>query len=412
MTTDSPAVILLQSGRNAVPGGPAGKSVSPTCGSSVRTLYFLIFITLLNHAAFAGTRVAVSLYALHLGASPLTVWVLMALYAVLPMFFAVSMGRFTDRIGARLPMLAGSVTLAAGTIIPYFWESIAALCAASVLIGSSFMMYHVAYQNIIGYLGKPEDRAVNFSLAALGFSISGFTGPMIAGFGIDWFGHAATFAVLAAFPLLPAAVLSLNRLRLPRPPAHGAATDPSRRIVDLLRHRELRPIFVASGLLATAWDMFTFAMPIYGSSKSLSASSIGLVLGSFSAATFVIRVLLPAISRRLTAWPLLTVSLATAGSTFLLFPLLERPGLLMALAFALGLGLGMSQPMVMSLLHNTAPQGRVGEAVGVRMTLVNMSQAGMPLLFGALGAVLGIAPVFWATAMLLCAGSMYTHRRG
>jgi len=49
--------------------------------------------------------------------------------------------------------------------------------------------------------------------------------------------------------------------------------------------------------------MFTFAIPIYGSRIGLSASSIGLVLGSFP-----LRLrhpgLLPAISRRLTAWPL------------------------------------------------------------------------------------------------------------
>jgi len=377
----------------------------------VRTLYLLIFITLLNHSVFAGTRVAVSLYALHLHATPFMVGVLMALYALLPMLFAVSMGRFSDRFGARMPMLTGSIALAAGTLIPYLWESLVALSVASVLIGSSFMMYHVAYQNIVGYLGRPEDRPVNFSLAALGFSISGFTGPMIAGFGIDWIGHAATFAALAVFPLVPIALLGFDRIRLPHAPAHGTAPDPGRRVADLLRHRELRPIFIASGLLATAWDMFTFAMPIYGSRIGLSASSIGLVFGSFSVATFVIRIFLPALSRRLTAWPLLTVSLATAGATFLLFPLLERAGLLMGLAFLLGLGLGMSQPMVMSLLHNTVPHGRVGEAVGVRMTLINMSQAGMPLLFGALGAALGIAPVFWATAVLLSAGSLYARRQ-
>jgi len=378
---------------------------------SVRTLYLLIFVTLLNHSVFAGTRVAVSLYALHLHATPFMVGVLMALYALLPMLFAVSMGRFSDRFGARMPMLTGSIALAAGTLIPYLWESLFALSVASVLIGSSFMMYHVAYQNIVGYLGRPEDRPVNFSLAALGFSISGFTGPMIAGFGIDWIGHAATFAALAVFPLVPIALLGFNRLRLPHAPAHGTVPDPGRRVTDLLRHRDLRPIFIASGLLATAWDMFTFAMPIYGSRIGLSASSIGLVLGSFSVATFVIRIFLPTLSRRLTAWPLLTASLATAGATFLLFPLLERAGLLMGLAFLLGLGLGMSQPMVMSLLHNTVPHGRVGEAVGVRMTLINMSQAGMPLLFGALGAALGIAPVFWATAVLLSAGSLYARRQ-
>jgi predicted MFS family arabinose efflux permease len=327
------------------------------------------------------------------------------------MLFAVGMGRLTDRIGARTPMLAGSVALALGALLPWLWEGLGALYFASVLIGSSFMMYHVAYQNIVGYMGRPDDRPANFSLAALGFSLSGFTGPMIAGVGIDWIGHAATFAVFAAFPLVPIAVLGLNRLPLPQTHAHGAPHEPGRSIADLLRHRELRPIFIASGLLATAWDTFAFAIPIYGSRIGLSASSIGLVLGSFSVATFVIRVLLPAISRRLKPWPLLTVSLTTAGATFLLFPLLERASLLTALAFVLGLGLGLSQPTVMSLLHDTAPAGRVGEAVGIRMTLINMSQTGMPLLSGALGAALGMAPVFWATALVLCAGSLYAHRR-
>jgi MFS family permease len=308
-------------------------------------------------------------------------------------------------------MLIGSIAIGSGAILPFVWTGMAPLYLASVAIGSGFMMYQVATQHIVGYIGKPEDRPMNFSLSALGFSISGFVGPMIAGFGIDEIGYAYTFAALAAFPLVPIAVLGLNRLRLPQPHAHMPPPDPARSVADLLRHRELRPVFVTSGLLAAAWDMFTFAIPIYGSSVDLPASSIGLVFGSFSAATFLIRGLLPSISRRLTAWPLLTASLAIAATSFLLFPLFTHAGLLMATAFLLGLGLGVSQPMVMSLLHNTVPPGRVGEAIGVRMTMVNMSQITIPLLFGALGTALGMGPVFWAIALLLAAGSGYARRR-
>jgi predicted MFS family arabinose efflux permease len=334
----------------------------------------------------------------------------MALYSLLPMLFALSLGRLTDRIGVRLPMLTGSIVLAASALIPFLWPGLGALYLASVLIGSSFMLYHVAAQNIVGYIGRVEDRAVNFSIAALGFSISGFAGPMLAGFGIDWLGYPATFLALAGLPLVPAGVLALNRLRLPRLPGHGTSPEPGRRIADLLRHHELRRLFIVSGLLAIAWDLFAFAIPIYGSSIELSASRIGAVLGSFSLATFVVRLFLPAMSRRLTAWPLLVASLLVAGFSFFLFPMVEDAALLMALAFVLGLGLGMSQPMVMSLMHNATPPGRVGEAVGVRMTLVNMSQTGMPLLFGALGAALGMAPVFWATAILLLAGGYVAKR--
>jgi MFS family permease len=377
----------------------------------VRPLYLLMLLSVLNHTTFAGTRVVVALYAIRLGETPFTVGTLMALYSLLPMIFAVTIGRLTDRFGVRAPMLTGSVLLAAGTLTPLLWPQIEALYLVSMLVGSSFMLYHVAYQNVVGFIGRPEDRPMNFSMAALGFSISGFSGPMLAGLGIDHVGISSTFLVLSLLPLVPVAVLALDKAPLPRLPGHGKSPAPGRRLADLLRHRELRRLFVVSGLLAMAWDLFNFAVPIYGSRVELSASKIGAILGAFSVATFVVRLFLPAISRRLTAWPLLVVSLVVAGSSFVLFPMFSTAAPLMAIAFVLGLGLGMSQPMVMSLMHNATPPGRVGEAVGVRMTLVNMSQTGMPLLFGALGSVLGtLAPAFWATALLLLAGGFVTKR--
>lgn len=378
----------------------------------MRDLYLLIFVSVLNHIAFAGSRVAVALYAISLKASPFTVGVLMALYALLPMLFAVSAGRLIDRIGVRGPMLVGAALLAASTLIPWLWPGLTALYFASTAIGTSFMLFHLSAQNIIGYIGTAEDRPVNFSLFALGFSISGFSGPMLAGFAIDFAGFTPTFLILSIFPLLPFALLALGWLRLPRPHAARPLGRLGSGIAALLGHLPLRRVFIVSALLSMAWDMFTFAMPIYGSRIELSASMIGLVLGAFSAATFTVRLFLPLLSRRLSPWRLLIVSLFGSGFAFLLFPLFESVALLIALAFALGLVLGSSQPMVMSLLHTTAPEGRVGEAVGVRITLVNMSQTGMPLLFGALGAALGgMAPAFWATGLLLAAGGLYARRR-
>jgi len=80
------------------------------------------------------------------------------------------------------------------------------------------------------------------------------------------------------------------------------------------------------------------------------------------------------------------------------------------LSFCLGLGLGSGQPMVMSLLHAHAPAGRIGEAVGVRMSLIQASSVAVPLLFGALGASVGLAPVFWSVGATLAAGGYLTRR--
>ncbi|MDH4293389.1 MAG: MFS transporter, partial [Betaproteobacteria bacterium] len=84
---------------------------------------------------------------------------------------------------------------------------------------------------------------------------------------------------------------------------------------------------------------------------------------------------------------------------------------LMAVAFMLGLAIGGTQPMIMAVLYNTAPPGRGGEVVGVRTFLLNLTQAGIPLLFGVVGATLGMTPVFWAMAAALFIGAAYTGKK-
>ena len=46
----------------------------------------------------------------------------------------------------------------------------------------------------------------------------------------------------------------------------------------------------------------------------------------------------------------------------------------------------------------------------MRTLLLNFSQAGIPLLFGALGAALGIAPAFWAMAVVLAGGGYWLRK--
>ena len=215
------------------------------------TLHRLILLTICNHLAFTGARVGVSLYAIHLGATPFEVGVLMSLSALLPMLLAVSAGRLVDRIGGRAPMLWSSVGLGVATMIPFIWHSMTSLYFTSALMGTSFTLYHVAMQNMAGYLGRPEDRAITFSMVSLGFSISSFIGPMLTGFAIDGAGHPVAFAVLSVFTIVPTVVLAMNGIALPRPHATYKPV-PGRRVTDLLQDREMRRVFIFSGLQAMA----------------------------------------------------------------------------------------------------------------------------------------------------------------
>jgi MFS family permease len=374
-----------------------------------RTLAALIGLGILNHTVLAGSRVTVSLYALSRGASPLVVGTLMGLYSFLPMLLAVGAGRLSDRIGVRRPMLLGSCGVALGAALPWIVPSVPMLFVTTALIGMSFMLFQVAVQNVTGAFGMPADRPRNYGLLALGYSVSGLIGPLLAGLTIDHASFGASFATLALLPLVPIAVLgrglALPRLHLaPGQPAPGG-------VAILLRNRQLRRVFIVNGLLSMAWDLHTFFIPIYGARLGLSASMIGSILAAFAAATFVVRLATPWIARRLTELEALTVALFVAGGAYALFPFVGSVGPLVALSFTLGLSLGVGQPMVMSLLHSMTPAGRMGEAVGVRMSIINASTFAVPLVFGAVGSSIGIGPVFWLVGGALASGGFFARRR-
>ena len=83
-----------------------------------RPLAALIALGMCNHVVLSGTRISVSLDALSRGASPAIVGLLMALFALLPMFFGIAVGRLADRIGVRRPMVWGSIGCVVGARCP------------------------------------------------------------------------------------------------------------------------------------------------------------------------------------------------------------------------------------------------------------------------------------------------------
>jgi MFS family permease len=350
-----------------------------------------------------------SLFALSLGASEFTVGLLMALFAMLPMMLSVSAGRFIDRIGPRPPLLVAFAVLAMGVGLPFVFPRLETLYLSCVLIGTSFMFMHITMNSVFGAHGSPEQRALNFSWLALGFSISNSLGPLVAGFAIDHFGHAQAMLALALFPLTALVLVGLRSKPLPRP--HRVDHGPRSSVLDLLRIRELRHTLAVSSVLAMGWDLYTFLTPIYGARIGLAASTIGIIMSTFALATFAVRLVIPLIVKRVRQWFVISFAMSVAGTAYLMFPYVSSVPLLMALSFLLGLGLGCSQPFIMSLLYETSPPGRQGEAVGLRTSLVNGSQTLIPLVSGAFSAAVGMAPVYWGLGAFLLAGSWFARRR-
>ena len=373
------------------------------------SIALIFLLTILPHLAFAGARVTLSLFALKLGATPFTVGMIISLISLVPMVYSARWGRRIDRAGVYKPMQLSTALILGALLLAYALPRIETLFVVSVLAGSGFMLYHICVNQAAALVGRPEDRTRNFSVLALAFSTSGFVGPMMAGFAIDSIGHRNTFLLCALFAA--SALLLIRRRkdalsRLHRPAAHESAPRRSR---DLLRIPALLRVFVVSGLMSMCWDLYSFVMPIHGSGIGLSASTIGLILGSFGAATFLFRLILPWVVHHFDQRIFLIAAMVLTGLMLALIPLVHSVPLLMTVSFVLGIGLGGVQPMIMTMLYEKAPPGRGGEAVGMRTQLLNITQAVIPLVFGALGAALGMTPVFFAMAAAVLWGAWYAR---
>lgn len=366
-------------------------------------LFGLIAVAVTAHVALGAARVTTALYAISLQASTFTVGSLIALFALFPMLLAVPMGRMIDRIGVRKPMMGGCLLASTGVMLAALVQGLSTLYLSAILIGTGFMAIFISAQHAVGALSLPDQRAASFSKLSLGFSVSSFTGPLIAGFVIDHSHYTVAYWVCAGFTLTAFCIAASGALAA-IPLQHKAHVAGTGSPLQLLRNSDLRRIYVVGILLAAAWDLFTFVTPVRGSQLGFSASTIGMILASFSAATFTVRLAMPQITRRYHEWQILSGALAAATLCYVAMPFMQHPLAMAAVAAGLGLALGTGQPNVLALLHQWAPAGRGAEAIGIRATIGNASAVLLPLAFGAAGTALGLYVVFWALALLIAFG--------
>ena len=373
------------------------------------TIYLIIFMGILSQLGFNGSRVAVSLYALELGANQFTVGVLVACYAVFPMLLAIYVGRFVDRVGPRLPLMIGVVGMGVSLLLPPLFPGIAVLYVSCIALGLTHLIFMIPIEASIGGIGGAGKRTANYALLSMGWSLANGIGPVITGFSIDHIGHVQVFWVLASFSALPMLVFWFKPGLLPRTAAHSSK-EKRGSVLELWRMPGLRTIFITGAVIHSAQNLFSFYFPIYGHSLNLSASAIGTILGVVAGAAFVIRSIIPFLLKKWTEAEILASAVFVAAFALVLLPFVSNPYALAAIAFILGLGVGCANPLSMSLIYVLTPTGRVAESLGLLRTAYNLAQWVVPVVFSGVGAVFGFSTVFLSNASMLFAGGFLMRK--
>lgn len=355
------------------------------------------------HACMAGMRMASPLLALREGYSEAAVGVLLALYALMQVFLALPAGRYADRHGLKRPVGWSVIAAAGGAAMAVAWPVFPVLCVSALLTGGATGAAVIALQRHVGRAARtPTQLKQVFSWLSIGPAFSNFLGPFVAGLVIDHAGFRWAFFVMAVLPLVAWAwIRGAHELPLPQRPANAAPS----RAWDLVREPMFRRLLIVNWFLSSAWDVHTFVVPVLGHERGLSASVIGTILGAFAIAAAAVRVLLPVIAAKVREWAMVAGAMVATALIYAVYPLMHTAVAMGVCSVLLGIALGCVQPMIMSMLHQITPHHRHGEAVGMRLMVINASSVAMPMLFGAAGTVVGISAVFWTMAAMVGAGS-------
>jgi len=386
------------------PAAPAGAP------GHTRPLVLLMVGQIALHAAMAGQRMATPLQALEAGHSAWTVGVLLALFAALPVLIAMPAGRMADRHGYHRPQrlavglsLFGVGCALAACWLPGWWQ-FGLQCVGAAASGAGTNVGVIVVLRAAGLLATDStERMRVFSWLGMAFSGANVLGPVTAGFLIDLGGFAAAYGVLLAMPLVAVWVMGQVPVQARHAPPASRPAGTSR--WALLATPGLKRLLFINWLLSASWDVHSFAVPVLGHARGYNASTIGLVLGVFTAAVTVVRFVIPLLAHRLQEVTVLRAAMVMTAGVFAIYPFAGTPWLMAGCATLLGLALGAVQPMIMSTLHQMTPPDRHGEAIAIRSMTINFSSSVMPLAFGLAGTALGPGAVFWLMGAAVGGGS-------
>ncbi|MEU6394262.1 MFS transporter [Streptomyces sp. NPDC046939] len=366
-------------------------------------------------AAVSMARPAVSYRALALGADERAVGVIAGVYALLPLFAAVPLGRRTDH-GRCAPLLpVGVVLISGGCALSGLAHSLVAMAAWSGVMGLGHLCFVIGAQSIVARQSAPHEQDRNFGHFTIGASLGQLVGPVAAGAligGPDLAGTSA-LALLVAAAGCALALTSLWRIehrRTETKAREGASPVPVHRI---LRTRGVPGgIFISLAVLS-ATDILTAYLPVVGEHRGIAPSVVGVLLSLRAGATIACRlVMTPLIDwlgrTALIATTCLLAAVLCAGIA-LPVPVWALGAMLLLLGFCLGVG----QPLSMTTVVQAAPPDARSTALALRLTGNRLGQVAAPATAGLVAGLVGTAaPFVMLGGLLLIAAGLGARGTG
>ena len=344
------------------------------------------------------TLILLPLYALEVGGGAAAAAAVLGMRGIGTMLADVPAGVAVTRLGDKVTMAAGTLTVAVACTGFAFAAAPWVLGLLALVLGAGFgglmlgRLNYVARQCPVAYRGRAITVIAGIQRVGL------FVGPAAGGLVAEAFGFAVAF-LTAAILNVAGLVLIVVFVRRSRVRARGGAQPHGAVIARILRDH--RSEFARGGLASVSMQFVRSArqvlIPLWGEAIGLDAASIGLAFGLSSALDAAM--FYPAgwlMDTRGRKWSLVP-SLAILGASLALMPFATSFWPYLAVALLSGLGNGFGTGIIMALGADLSPRTNRGEFLGVWRLLGDAGHAAGPFVFSAttgffaLGATLALA---------------------
>ena len=351
-------------------------------------------------------RPMITYRALELDASPTMIGVIAALYALLPVLFALSFGRWVGTLGEGRFVILGTASMSLAAALLVFAQSIPLLAVAAALSGLSHLACMVGGQTLVSLRSPNDQYEKYFGYYTFSASLGQMLGPIIAvlvagSTGVIPKSTTTAFAVAAIFAI--AALIPIMNWRNEEPTVRAAQREEGalRSAGSLLKNRKIFSAIYTSMAISSVGDILVVFLPLLGNEKSFSAFSIGVIIAIRAGASMLSRIYLGKLSEKFATERILIVSTIISLTACAAMAFASNVYLLAIIVVIAGFALGVGQPLTMSMVSlATAPEDRA-LAVSARLTGNRFGQFILPAGAGVLASSSGTSAVFIALSIFL-----------
>jgi MFS family permease len=309
-------------------------------------------------------------------------------------------GRWSDRWGRRLPMLAGTGAFAVITLGHLLVTGLVGLVALRLVLGAAEAVFFVAGFAMLADIAPVGRAGEALSYASLALFTGLAAGPPLAqgllrggGFAPVWW---------AAALLAGTALLFVARVPDTRSPAGSDEPVPR-----LLYRPALAPgvALLAGG--APAAGFLAFGV-LYA--RDLGMQRWSLVPFTYGGTVVLCRIVFAKLPDRLPSAPVAIAALSVGTVGLVCLGVARNPVGLMVAAILIGLGTALLTPSIFALVFARSPAHMRGSAAATTSIFIDLGLSGGPVLVGFLAARASVPAAFLACALLPVVGALALSR--